>query len=1140
MKHKGKIYLGILLSTVMLAGSFGSNEIVTYATDAAEVSVETLDTETAEPEVTTVDKSEETPIEENRAEGAEDVVISVDEDGNIQEVPEKNGTVEGEATATYGIERATQQLVNFNTRGNAVTTYTEYLTGASGYTNGMCGADAAYLGTENGMVKFMLSGVIGLVDPASVQVLSLDTAQSMSYYQVSGGRLYHYISTDMSTPGTASTIDNGLAPPYLAEGVQYYSYDGHFFYINSAFNQMLSDYNASTRTHSVNAENPFYNYFQYLPLRSQTNYTAEQLNAFISSKAASSTSKMLKTASTFISNQNTYGVNALLAIGVAANESWWGKSNIAQQKNNLFGLNAVDSSPGESADAYASVNDCIKAFTETYMSKRYLNPNNSVNAGAYLGNKASGITVSYASNPYWGEINASVAWQIDKTYGSQDAYKYTIGIKDVIGTEHTNLNVRNAASTASTVIYRTKSYSNQAFIILDSTAQSGFYKVQSDPVLTGDRSAVSGSGNYDFVNMYAYASSDYVRIVSNGNGNGTIPSNPGVEVPAGLQSAIQYQAHVQDLGWMDSVTNGNIMGTTGRNLPVEAMKIQVNGIDNLGVSYRAHVQDIGWQDSVVDGTVSGTEGQAKKIEAVQIQLTGEKSSEYDIYYRVHVSEFGWMDWAKNGQLAGTQGYNYAVQAIQIALLPKGNAAPGVTEISFRANTFAVSYSTHVQDIGWQDYVSNGVVAGTTGQNKKVEGLKINTTNNLGIGLKYRAYLQDLGWQDYMTDDNIAGTVGQNRRMEAVQIELNGAAAANYSIYYRVHVQDLGWLGWTADGNTAGTINYGLKIEALQVMVMPKGIPDMDPSIEPFYGKTDILQYSAHVETVGWQNYVKSGETAGTTGQNKQVEALKIKIKDASYSGSIQYSSYVEGIGWQDYVSDDSISGTTGRDKQIEAIKVKLTQEMAKQFNIYYRVHASEFGWLSWTEDGEPAGSEGYGRQIEALQIMLVRKGDSAPDTSGAAFYKKNARVEYAAHVADIGWQPSVSDGATAGTTGQNKQVEALTVTLKDLDVQGSVKYCAHVADIGWQDYVVNGNIAGTVGSNKQVEALKIELTGKMNEKYDIYYRVHSSEFGWLGWAKNGDPAGSQGYGRQVEAFEIRLVRKNNPAPGSEDNSFYKK
>ena len=128
----------------------------------------------------------------------------------------------------------------------------------------------------------------------------------------------------------------------------------------------------------------------------------------------------------------------------------------------------------------------------------------------------------------------------------------------------------------------------------------------------------------------------------------------------------------------------------------------------------------------------------------------------------------------------------------------------------------------------------------------------------------------------------------------------------------------------------------------------------------------------------------------------------------------------------------------------------------------------------------------------------------------------------------------------AGTTGQNKQVEAIQIDLKYPEYSGGIKYKSHIQDIGWQSYVSNGTVSGTVGRNKEMEAICIELTGEMAEKYDVYYQVHSSEFGWLGWAKNGEKAGSEGYARQMEAIRIQLVEKGGKAPEDIGKAFYKK
>ena len=120
----------------------------------------------------------------------------------------------------------------------------------------------------------------------------------------------------------------------------------------------------------------------------------------------------------------------MLAVGVAANESAWGSSWIAQNKNNLFGLNAIDTSPGQSANYFASPTQCVNEFTETFLSKGYMNPQDWRYFGGFLGNKASGVNVKYASDPYWGEKAANVAWSLDKANGNRDAGKYTIGVKD--------------------------------------------------------------------------------------------------------------------------------------------------------------------------------------------------------------------------------------------------------------------------------------------------------------------------------------------------------------------------------------------------------------------------------------------------------------------------------------------------------------------------------------------------------------------------------------------------------------------------------------------------------------------------------------------------------------------------------------
>ena len=591
----------------------------------------------------------------------------------------------------------------------------------------------------------------------------------------------------------------------------YYSYDGHYFYTDYAV--MIEDYQNGNRNRSINASQPYYNYFQYLPLRSESNYSAEELNAMIQSRTGGS-GKLVNTANIMMKMQNTYGVNALTILSVAANESGWGKSSIAQNKNNLFGLNAIDASPSQSANSYASVESCIKDFAETYMSKRYLRAGYTYYKGGFLGNKASGINVSYASDPYWGEKAAAIMWGLDSA--RKDQLKYTIGVKDLMSNQHTDLSIRKEADASSTRLYATGQQSSHAFLLLDTSGN--FYRIQSDPVLDAGRTAVNTStGNYNFGSMYAYASKDYITVVSG-------------QVDEGGFS-VSYNTHIQTYGWRGYQKNGATSGTEGEAKRLEAIKIQLNNAPYPGsVSYQTHVQTYGWLDSVSNNEVSGTEGEAKRLEAIRISLTGELANHYDIYYRVHAQTFGWLGWAKNGENAGSAGYAKRLEAIQIVLVEKGKPAPGSTGNAFKDGsggsqgvTPHVRYRTHVQTYGWQPFVIDGAESGTTAQAKRLESIIISMTNKPTDGsLQYRTHVQTHGWLEWASEGNKSGTEGQAKRLEAIEIRLTGDMEKQYDIYYRVHAQTYGWLGWARNGESAGTEGLAKRLEAIQIVLVKKG------------------------------------------------------------------------------------------------------------------------------------------------------------------------------------------------------------------------------------------------------------------------------------------------------------------------------
>lgn len=487
------------------------------------------------------DEGENTYATEQLSENA--IFTKIDENGNTvivdDEELEESGIIV-EEPLKYKFRSAVSRddilkergVVNFRTKSSGSNTlYVEDSTGREGYTNGTYAADAAYLGhnSDRTKVKFMLAGVIGWVNASEVQVLDFsDSAvQTLSKYYVKNGRLYHGIVTNLSSKNYSSNLDVGPKPSYLKEGKQYYSYDGHYFYDydnTNGYIVMLNDYRNDTRKNSVNPNNPYYNYYQYLPQRSQSVYTANQLNEFIN-KNTSSNSKLRNLGQSLIENQNKYGVNAMMTLGIAINESAWGTSSIAQNKNNLFGHEAYDSDPNGSANKYSTPSFSIYYHTSSFMSKQYSNPTNWKYHGNYLGDKASGVNLKYASDPYWGEKAAHYAWKLDEYFGYKDSFKYTIGIKDVYNYQFTQANIKSSSSNSSTTLYKAEKdgvLSNYAFINLNNSSSNGFYKIQSDAVINANRTGIVTQSEYSFSKNYAYISNKNVVIISKGSNSSSI------------------------------------------------------------------------------------------------------------------------------------------------------------------------------------------------------------------------------------------------------------------------------------------------------------------------------------------------------------------------------------------------------------------------------------------------------------------------------------------------------------------------------------------------------------------------------------------------------------------------------------------
>ena len=122
----------------------------------------------------------------------------------------------------------------------------------------------------------------------------------------------------------------------------------------------------------------------------------------------------------------------------------------------------------------------------------------------------------------------------------------------------------------------------------------------------------------------------------------------------------------------------------------------------------------------------------------------------------------------------------------------------------------IGYRAQLEDYGWQDWVYDGQMAGTTGKAKRLEAIQIDYKGDVYA----KAHIEgDNGWRDYgkINKDTVIGTVGEAKRLECLCLKGN--------FDYRVHLQDTGWTPWTyADGVcTLGTVGQSLRIEAIEII-----------------------------------------------------------------------------------------------------------------------------------------------------------------------------------------------------------------------------------------------------------------------------------------------------------------------------------
>lgn len=430
---------------------------------------------------------------------------------------------------------------------------------------------------------------------------------------------------------------------------------------------------------------------------------------------------------------------------------------------------------------------------------------------------------------------------------------------------------------------------------------------------------------------------------------------------------------------------------------------------------------------------------------------------------------------------------------------------------------SVSYCSHIQKLGWQPFVSNGTISGTTGKDFRLEALKIKVSGD-NLGVKYSTHVQKLGWQEYKSDGEISGTEGQGLRVEAVKVELTGKHASNYSIYYRLYVQNSGWLDWAKNGEISGTSGFANRLEAIEVKIIKNG-QALPGNTENTYISKPKLVYRSHVQKIGWQEWANEKEASGTIGKALRLEAIEAKVSETDNLG-IKYSAHIQKIGWQPFESNGNISGTTGQGLRLEAVKFELTGSNADNYDIYYRAHVQSKGWLSWVKNGEVSGITGKSLRLEAMEVKIELKNKvsgTAIKVLGSKLTDKNGNIIRLKGISThgINWYPQYVNKEEFKSLRDNMGINLIRLAMYTSEYNG---YCTGGDKDNLKKIIDNGvNYATELGmyviidwhilsdnnpnTNKQ-EAINFfnEIANKYKNHTNVLYEICNEPSGGTSWS----------------------------------------
>ena len=762
--------------------------------------------------------------------------------------------------------------------------------------------ETAYANKHGWVSKVMIGNCIAWIKNSAYEIVPITWIKSTSTYTVTNTDIRHnYVAKIQNTYNGSSGRNIGPKPDMLNPGT-YYSYDGHYFYTDLLVH--IKDAKAGSHENSVNKENPYYNYYMYLSNHTKTNYSNVNINEYVKNNLGFSFDAYGKVAETgasrlhasgdyFTYAQEKYGVNAILALSLSRNETGNGRSKLAVQKNNGFGLNAVDSNPIGGADWYPSFANSILGYASKWITYGYNHPRDWRYFGPQFGDKGIGMNVKYASDTYWSEKMAANYYSFDKAFGMQDYNYYQLGIV----TEPTI-----AYAYPDTNSYRMYTYPERedAVVIIGEIEANGekWYQVMSDLNYDGYFQEKTW-GDYNW-NATVYVKASVVQKINTGK-NGYIHPNEVFEYP--------NKNYHYDLLTVDGELRPQV-GISKKVTPYYFDSTLVSkGADSLQKDRYVMIYAVAFENNIPVSylvTSSYAFDQKAWVEASAIELTNTNYGVVNI--TLEGNPYSWVNYNTDDA-----SYSY------ISSLYHNTYVPILDTIN---NNGTIWYKVPVS------LINNNNIYGYT--LASAYGVSIKTATPTTISYKPTINAEDKVITEGEPFNPKAGVTASDpedgdltNKIEVVENTVNTSVPGEYKVTYKVQdsssLEETKTIKVTVKANSAPTINASNKTLTVGDAFNPKeGVTANDPEDGDLTKNIQVKENTVNTSKTGTYKVVYEVSDSKGKKATKEITVI-VKEKevvptppddsiDELIEGSMEGEFYLDGISWNNDSKKFTIQG----------------------------------------------------------------------------------------------------------------------------------------------------------------------------------------------------------------------------------------